>query len=421
MSLVRATFGSLASRNLRMFLTGQMVSVTGTWLQKAAQALLVLELSGSGTLLGVTAALQQLPTLLFGMWGGLLADRMDKRRLLLVTQSASIAPAIALGVLTATGLIQLWMVLLLALLLGTVEALDKPARHTLIADLAGREQITNAVTLNATVQNLGKVVGPAVAGVLIAGVGIPVTFFINAASFLAVILSLLLLNVAQIQRREPKPRARGQLREGLRYVRRTPELFGPLMLMAVTGTLAYEWQVMIPLLAHDAYAEDARIFGLMFSAMGVGAVVGGLVLAGLLRASGVGLVVAGLAFAAVLLAVALSPGLALTLAALFLLGAASMAFRAVASSHVQLTADPAMQGRVMALLIVAFAGTTPFGGPLVGWIGDMLGARALFAVAAVGTAVAAVATLLYMRRRGAPRRGSPSETVANPSPARVSS
>jgi MFS family permease len=182
------TFRSLSSRNLRLFFGGQIVSVVGTWLQKAAQAWLVLELTDSGTWLGITVALQQLPTLAIGLWGGLLADRTDKRRLLLLSQSAAMLPALALGILTLTGAIQLGIVLLLALLLGIIEALDKPARHAFISEIVDdRNNLTNAVTLNSTVQNFGKVVGPAIAGVLIVEVGLPITFVLNAASFLAVI------------------------------------------------------------------------------------------------------------------------------------------------------------------------------------------------------------------------------------------
>jgi len=392
-----ATFQSLANRNLRLFFAGQTVSVVGTWLQKAAQAWLVLELTGSGSLLGVTAALQQLPTLLIGLWSGLLADRLDKRRILLITQSAAIVPAATLGLLTLTGAVQLWMILLLALVVGVIEALDKPARHTFVAELVGPADLTNAVTLNNTVFNIGKVAGPALAGVLIAGAGIPFTFFLNAVSFLATVGGLLLMRTDLIHRTPPAPRQPGQIRDGLRYVRRTPALLGPLVLMAIAGTLAYEWQVTLPLLAHDTFDADPRVFGLMFSAMGMGAVIGGLALAGLLRANANVLVTTGLVFSAFLLLVALSPVLVLTVVLLFALGAASIAFRAVASTYIQLTAAPEMRGRVVALLLIAFTGTTPLGGPLIGWIGDLAGPHTALAVGAVGTALAAVATYAYIR------------------------
>lgn len=398
MSLLRSTFQSLASYNLRIFFCGQAVSIVGTWLQKAAQAWLVLELTGSGSLLGLTAALQQLPTLVIGLWSGLLADRFDKRRILLVTQSVAVLPAVTLGVLAATGAVRLWMILALALTTGVIEALDKPSRHTFIGELVGPDQLTNAVTLNNIVLNVGKVAGPALAGVLIAGAGIPLTFFLNAGSFLAVVVGLLLMRTDLIHHTAPAPRRPGQVREGLRYVRHTPALLGPLVLMAVAGTLAYEWQVTLPLLAHDTFDADPRVFGLLFSAMGLGAIVGGLALAGLLRADASALVTTALAFAGVMLLTALSPILAVTLALLFALGAASIAFRAVASTYVQLTASPEMRGRVVALLLIAFTGTTPLGGPVVGWIGDLLGARAALATGALATAAAAIGAYAYVRR-----------------------
>jgi predicted MFS family arabinose efflux permease len=277
--------------------------------------------------------------------------------------------------------------------------------------------LTNAVTLNNIVLNVGKVAGPALAGVLIAGAGIPLTFFLNAGSFLAVVVGLLLMRTDLIHHATPAPRRPGQVREGLRYVRRTPALLGPLVLMAVAGTLAYEWQVTLPLLAHGTFDADPRVFGFMFSAMGLGAIIGGLALAGLLRANATVLVTTGLVFSGVMLLSALSPILAMTLALLFALGAASIAFRAVASTYVQLTADPAMRGRVVALLLIAFTGTTPLGGPLIGWIGDLLGARAALAVGALGTALAAVTTYAYVRRHDPSDAGSASTPLAHRSPA----
>jgi MFS family permease len=403
-------FSSLSSRNLRLFLGGQVVSVIGTWLQKAAQAWLVLELTGSGTWLGVTAALQQLPTLAIGLWGGLLADRMDKRRLLLFSQSVSILPAITLGVLTVTGAVQLWMVLALALVLGTIDAFDKPARHTFVTEVvSSRDDVTNAVTLNSVIQNFGKVTGPALAGLLIVGVGLPVTFFLNAASFVTVIIGLLLVRPERTIPVVRAAREKGQVREGLRYIRATPSLLGPLVLMAVSGTLAYEWAVTLPLFARDTFGGDARVFGFMFSAMGLGSVLGGLTLAGLLTAGIRSLVITGLSFSMLMVLLAVAPGLEVALVLLFLVGAASVAFRAVANSHLQLTAKPEMRGRVMAVLLVAVLGTTPIGGPLVGWISEALDPRVAFAVGGLGTAVSVVGMMAYLRR--ANRQSSDSEST----------
>jgi MFS family permease len=399
---LRATFASLHNRNYRLFFAGQSVSMVGTWMQKVAQAWLVLELTDSGVMLGVTAALQQLPTLVLTPWGGLLADRLDKRKILLVTQALCAAPALALGILTLTDNVTIWVVMALALLLGVIESLDKPARHTFVSEIVGNDHIANAVTLNNVIVNIGKVAGPAVAGILIATVGLAPSFLINAASFVAVLVGLALIRTGDLTRATPTPRARGQLREGLRYVRGRPDLLAPLVLMTVTGLLAYEWTVMLPLLARDTFDGGADAAGLMFTAMGAGAIVGGLALAAVLKATTNRLVALGLVFAGTLVATAAAPSLTVALGCLVVVGAASVAFRTVASSVLQLRAEPEMRGRVIALLMVAIGGTTPIGGPLVGWIGDRYGARTTLVVAAVGTAVAAWAALRYMRRHAVP-------------------
>jgi MFS family permease len=408
---LRATFASLHNRNYRLFFAGQSVSMVGTWMQKVAQAWLVLELTDSGVMLGVTAALQQLPTLVLTPWGGLLADRLDKRKILLVTQALCAAPALALGILTLTDNVTIWVVMALALLLGVIESLDKPARHTFVSEIVGNDHIANAVTLNNVIVNIGKVAGPAVAGILIATVGLAPSFLINAASFVAVLVGLALIRTGDLTRATPTPRARGQLREGLRYVRGRPDLLAPLVLMTVTGLLAYEWTVMLPLLARDTFDGGADAAGLMFTAMGAGAIVGGLALAAVLKATTNRLVALGLVFAGTLVATAAAPSLTVALGCLVVVGAASVAFRTVASSVLQLRAEPEMRGRVIALLMVAIGGTTPIGGPLVGWIGDRYGARTTLVVAAVGTAVAAWAALRYMRRHAVPATPDPAPTA----------
>jgi MFS family permease len=396
---LRNTFESLHNRSFRLFMAGHAVSQIGNWMQKVAQAWLVLELTDSGTLLGLTAALQQLPTLVLTPWGGLLADRFDKRKILIITQAASAVPALLLGILAATGWVTLWMILVLAVALGSIECFEKPARHTFPIEMVGPEHLTNAIALSNIVINGGKVVGPAVAGILITTVGLPISFFVNALSFGAVLAGLLLIRPSQLHRSPPALRAPGQLREGLRYVRREPVLLGPLVLMAVTGMLAYEWIVTLPLLAREGFDGDAGVAGLMFTAMGAGAIVGGLAIAGWLKASTNRLVISGLIFSAVLIVVAITPSLVMVYVMLFVLGAASIAFRAVATSLIQLRSAPEMRGRVMALLVVAIGGTTPAGGPLLGWVAELLGPRAPFLVGGIFTALAAVITYLYLRRR----------------------
>jgi MFS family permease len=396
--LFTGTFESLSHRNYRRYFVGQSVSVIGTWMQKVAQAWLVLELTDSGTLLGVTAALQQLPTLLLTPWGGLLADRFDKRKILLCTQVSAAIPALILGILTLSGHVTIWIVFILAVVLGIIEALDKPARMTFVSEIVDEERLTNAVTLNNIVQNVGKVVGPALAGITIATIGLGYSFLANAASFIAVLSGLWLIRPEHPPVDRGSMRSPGQLKEGFRYVRRRRDLFGPLMLMTTTGLFAYNWQVILPVLARDTFDGSAQVAGLMFTSMGLGAVIGGLAVAGSLKATTNRLVATGSIFAFVLLAAAIAPTLVVVLVLLFVLGAASTSFRAVATSLMQLRAAPEMRGRVVALLIMATGGTTPAGGPLVGWICQAYGPRSALVLGGVTTAVAAVATWRYMRR-----------------------
>jgi MFS family permease len=394
----RATFQSLTNRNYRLYFAGQSVSVMGTWAQKVAQAWLVLELTDSGTLLGVTVAVQQVPSLLLTPFGGLLADRFDKRRILLVTGILSMIPALILGILTLRHAATIWVVMVLALAVGCLEAIDKPTRHTFVGELVGRDHLTNAVSLNSIVQNAGKVVGPGVAGVLITTVGLPISFLINAASFLTLIVGLLLMDAAAIDRPVPAPRKPGQVREGLRYVRRRPELAGPLVLMAITGTLAYNFTVTVPLLGRDAFGGDARTVGYLFTAMGLGAILGALALAGTMVASTRRLVIGGLCFGAVLVATSFAPTAWAAMALMFLVGAASVGLRAVATSLLQLRADPEMRGRVIALFVVSTGGTTPIGGPIIGAIGERFGAQATFLIGGLSTALAVGVLYLYRPR-----------------------
>jgi len=232
-STTRATFISLRNRNYRLYFLGQVISVSGTWMQGVAQAWLVLQLSGSGTLLGLVTALQFLPILVAGPLAGVVADRVDKRRLLLVTQSIAGMLALTLGLLTVTGAVQLWMVFVLAFLFGCVVALDNPARQSFVLEMVGSTDLSNAVTLNSVVVNAARIVGPAVAGLLIAGFSLAACFFINAGSYLAVLTALYRMRPDDLRRPDRAPRGKGQLREGLRYVRATPELRVPLVVMAV--------------------------------------------------------------------------------------------------------------------------------------------------------------------------------------------
>jgi MFS family permease len=390
LATLRRTFRSLSTRNYRIFIAGQVVSLSGTWMQSVAQAWLVLRLTGSGTALGLVIALQFLPVLLFGPFGGVIADRFPKRRLLVGTQSVAMTQALVLGVLELTGAIELWMVFAMAAVFGMVTAVDNPARQTFVLEMVGKDDLANAITLNSVVVNAARVVGPALAGVLIAVVGIGICFILNAASYVAVIIALLLMRTSELSPAPTQERAKGQLRAGLAYVRATPELLVPLVMMAIIGTLSYEFQVILPLVAERTFDGGPGTYGTLTSAMGVGAVVGGLATAGRSGApSDIGLVRAAALFGAVILLAAVAPFLWLEVLVLVLVGAASINVLATGNTTLQLRSAPEMRGRVMALWAVAFLGTTPVGGPIIGFIGEHAGPRVGLAVGGTAALVAA--------------------------------
>jgi MFS family permease len=415
------TFRSLRVRNYRLYFVGQIVSMSGTWMQSVAQAWLVLELTGSGIALGTVTALQFLPTLVLGSWGGLIADRMDKRRLLVWTQSASALCALILGLLAVTHVVTLWMVYALALGLGLVTMIDMPTRQTFVMEMVGREHLTNAVSLNGVIVNASRILGPAVAGVLIATVGVGICFLVNAGSFIAVIAGLLMMRTTELYRTKTTTRERGQLREGFRYVWRTPELRTPLLLMAVVGAIAYNFSVLLPLMVRFAFHAGAGAFGVLFSVMGAGAVVGGLAVAAWGKVSRRVLAVAAIALGVSLAVAAVVPTLGLEMAAMLPIGVAGTAFIAMSNSLLQLGAVPEMRGRVMGLFAVVFLGTTPIGGPLMGWIAEHLGPRPAMSIAAGVTTAAGAITFLVLRRarmKPAVEEPPPLETVAETAAAR---
>ena len=399
---MKGTFRSLHVRNYRIYFTAQLVSVSGTWMQTVAQAFLVLHLAPpgrAGIYLGLVTALQFLPMLLFGTWGGLLADRVDKRRLLYATQSGAGILALVLGLLTAVGEVRLWQVFLLATFLGFVNMIDNPARQTFVLELVGRDDLPNAVSLNSVVMNSARVIGPAIGGALIAFVGLAVCFEVNAASYVAVIIGLSLMRRKDLHQTVPVARGKGQLREGLRYVWRTPGLRQPLLLVAVVGTLAYNFQVVLALFARFTFHGGAGVFSALTSLMGGGAVVGGLLIATRNRPNIHRLTAIGMIFGVLILGVAAAPNLATALVLIFPMGAASIAFIATANATLQLRAEPSMRGRVMALYAIAFLGTTPIGSPLVGWISQAASPRAALAVGGTATVVASLITRRHHRRQ----------------------
>ncbi len=412
----RLTFKALEVPNYRRYISGQAISLIGTWMQMAAQSWLVLTLTHSSTALGLIVAAQTVPILILGPYGGVVADRADKRRLMVILQATMGLQALALGVLTITKAVTVWEIGALAVLLGLGNAFENPARQSFMLEMVGPEHLRNAVSLNSVLANVARAIGPAVAGILIATVGEGVSFLLNAASFAAVITSLLTLDRAGLRPTAPTPRAPGQLREGLRYVRATPELAVPLVMMGLVGALAYEFQVSLPVMARSGLHVGAAGYGFMTSAMGIGAVFGGLIVAAVGRTGIKTISLAAAAFGVLLMLAALAPSLTVELIALALVGWASISFMATANSTLQLTAAPSMRGRVMSLWFVAFQGSTPIGGPIVGWMMAAAGARSGLGLGAVTCVVVALLGLLTLRRLAA-GRGSP-PAAAHPQPAK---
>jgi MFS family permease len=410
------TFAALAVPNYRRYIAGQAVSLAGTWMQAIAQSWLVLELSHSGTVLGFVVAVQLLPVLVFGAYGGLIADRFDKRRILIAAQVVMGTLALILGLLTTTGAVRLWMVFVLAFALGLVRSIASPAQQSFPSEIVGPQLLGNAVSLNQIVVNTARAVGPAVAGTLIATVGVGVCFLVNAASFVAVLFALARLDRAALRPAEPVARASGQIREGLRYVRSAPELLLPLAMMAVVGTLAYEFQVVLPLMAQGPLHGGPAAYGLMTSAMGVGAVCGGLVLAPRVRIGLGALSRLSFAFGVAILAAAAAPTIAVEIVALLAVGAASTCFLTTASSTLQLTAEPQFRGRVMALWAMAFLGSTPIGGPIIGAISEAASPRAGLVTGAVACIACSLFGAVALRRAAPDRRSAPGDRIVGGHP-----
>ena len=397
--LLRRTFRALRLYNYRLFFISQVVSMSGTWMQGVAQAWLVLQLTGSGLDLGITVGLQFGPVLVLGAWAGALADRVDKRRLLMATQTAAAVFALILAVLTFTDVVTVWMIWVLAGLTGTAVALDLPSRQSFVYEMVGPDDLANAVGLNAVIINSSRIAGPAIGGLLIAAVGVAPCFLFNAVSFSAVIVALAVMRTAELRPSKPVRRQPGQVREGLRYVWRTPELRIPLVMLAVVSTLAYNYSVVLPLLTKDVYGRGGGAYGALSAAMGVGALAGALLMASRARPSRRLLVTSTFAFGVVTVLLAFAPGYLWGMALLVPLGAAGVLFISTVNSLLQLNADNAMRGRVMALWAVVFLGSTPIGGPLTGLIVHGFGVRAAIAVGGVAALATAAGAYWALRRR----------------------
>jgi MFS family permease len=415
-SFSQQTFSSLRIRNYRLYFIGQLISMIGTWMQSIAQAWLVLKLTGSGTSLGLVTALQTLPVLLFGPWGGLIADRFPKRRTIYFTQTGAGLLALVLGLLVATNTIQLWMLYVLAPCLGIITAIDNPTRQTFIMEMVGKNELVNAVTINSSSVNLTRVIGPAIAGALIAKIGLAPCFLLNAASYVAVLVMVYLLREDELHTAPPVERAKGQLVEGFRYVRSTPILFNTLAMMAIIGTFTYEFQVILPLFAQFTFHGTAATYAALTSAMGVGAVMGGIYTASRKRSDSALLVKAAYLFGSVVLLAAIMPTFHLAVAAMVLVGACSIGFTSLGNSTLQLESAEAMRGRVMALWTVAFMGSTPIGGPIIGWIGERIGPRWGLAVGGSAAILAGAMSAILQKKERKRRSASNAEGSVPPTP-----
>ncbi len=413
---------SLRQRNYRLFFFGQLVSVAGTWMQSVAQSFVVLDLTHSGTQLGLTSAARFLPMFLFGPIGGVFADRLDRQRVLYVTQTLSGLLAGVFAVTVGTHSIRLWTVYLLALALGFVNVFDNPARQSFISEMVSAQDLPNAVTLNSVAMNMARVFGAALGGVIAAAIGLALCFTCNALSFGAVLVSLAAMRTSELFPAQRVSRRKRQVRQGLRYVRNTPELLIPLLMIAVIGTLAWEFQVTLPLMATKVFHGGAASYGVMASVMGGGAVLGGLISAARARPRARALCLAAIGWGIAILAAAVAPSMALELAALVFVGYGSITFNSLAKTTLQLSARPEMRGRVMALWALAWLGSTPIGGPIVGWVGQAIGARWALVIGGLATLACGVLALPALTRidRRASRTADPAQADHPPAISSVS-
>lgn len=393
-------FSSLKIRNYRLFATGQVVSNTGTWMQRIAQDWLVLTLTGSASAVGITIALQFLPMLLFGLYGGVLADRMPKRPLLLATQVAMGLTGLALAVLTLSGHVQVWHVYLTAFLLGLVTVVDNPARQSFVAEMVGPEQLANAVSLNSANFQSARLVGPAVAGVLITAVGSGYAFLLNGLSFLAPIAGLLLMRNSELYKVQRAPRSKGQLREGLKYVAGRPELIWPIVLVGFIGTFGFNFPIWLSAFVDDVYHSGASTYGLLNTLMAAGSLAGALLAARRGTSRLRVLVGAAVLFGSLEIVTAFAPQFWIFAVLMVPIGMFGLTVNVTANSSIQMATEPAMRGRVMSLFMMVFVGGTPVGAPLVGWITDTYGPRIGFAAGGAVALVAAIGVGVMLARVG---------------------
>lgn len=398
MTAAREIFRSLGVRNFRLFFGGQLISQVGNWLTLVAQTLLVLKLTDSGLAVGLLAATQFGPVLLFGPFAGLIADRSDKRRLLLLVQAIAMVQSAVLAVLAFLPHPPVAAIFVVAFFGGVTVAFDNPARRAFVVEMVPEADVHNAVSLNSALMTSSRIVGPALAGLLITTVGYGWCFTVDAVSYIAVLVALWRMNPAELRLPPVARRARGQVREGLRYVRRVPDLWVPLVMMTVIGTLTFNFQVVLPLLVKRTFHGTDATFTAVYATLSVGSFVGALASARRKTISVRHIVVAAGLFGAADLLFAASPGLGVAFGTAFLVGITSIGFMTASTTMVQVRANPDMRGRVLALQAMVFLGSTPIGGPIMGGLSDRWGPRSALLVGGVAALGAAGWGWLMQRR-----------------------
>jgi MFS family permease len=394
-----ATFRALHNRNYRLYWSGQIVSQMGTWMQRIAQAWLVLQLTNSPLALGTIATVQFSPVLVFSLFGGVLADRFPKQKLLIVSQSVMTVQALAFAILTTLGLISLPAIYVLAAVLGIASALDTPVRQAFVVEMVGQDDLPNAVALNSTQFNTSRIVGPAIGGLIVGTLGVAACFWLNAVTFLAVIAGLALMRPSEFFPGRPAAKGNvfGQIGEGLRYAVTTPGIALVVLLVGVIGLLGYNFTVLLPLIARYVLNWGAEGFGILTTAMGIGSLIAALAVAYAGRASERMLLIGASCFSVIFFCLGLSHWGFVTLPILVALGASSIAFTSTANTRLQLVTPPELRGRIMSIYSLLFMGSTPIGGLIIGVLAERIGVQRTVAVLALACGLGVVAAMLYAR------------------------
>ncbi|GAA1667095.1 MFS transporter [Kribbella yunnanensis] len=393
------TFRAFHVRNFRLYATGAIVSNVGTWMQRVAQDWLVLELTHSGTALGIVTGLQFAPALLLGPYAGLVADRFPKRKLLQITQVWMAIAALTLGTLTVTGLVEPWHVFVIAFLFGIGTAFDAPARQAFVVEMVGRDDLSNAVGLNSASFNAARLIGPGLAGLLIHWIGTGPVIIVNGLSYAAVILSLRLMRTSELHTPKVAARDKGMIRDGMRYLWRRPDLMMVLVTVAFAGMFGLNFQLTSALMAVEAFHKGAGEYGILGSVLAIGSLSGALLAARRVRIRARMVIGAAIAFGLLEVVSAVMPTYLTFALVLPLVGLASLTMLTTANATMQLSIEPTMRGRVMALYMTVLMGGTTIGSPLIGFVGQELGARYSLIVGGGLTALGAIGSVLYFSHR----------------------